>query len=213
MLTETNPSHSDLPSLHDLYVELDRRRPSGNVHEIVDAILLHPEFQRKVTSACAAVLKELAMRDDLRDDLAQETLCIVAQLLADGKLKFREMEKGTFSGWLWNVILMAARRAWKRCRPIWLTNIEQKKVVLAEGAELQSVDCIPDRPFDWDELLLAVSRINDPTVRKAMRHWTHHLTLTQSARLLGLNVSKVRDLRQRGINDLRHSRRRDVEGR
>ena len=173
---------------------------------------MHPDFQHKIASACAAVLKDLATRDDLRDDLMQETTCIVAQLLVDGKLEFHDSEQGTFSGWFWIVILMAARRAWKHCRPIWLTRIEHKKVVLAEAGESLGVACAAELRFDWDDLLVGVSRIKDRTVRRAMRHLIHKLTLVQSARLLGLNVSKVRNLRQRGIHEVQEIRRRDIEG-
>src|SRR6266567_2738151 len=111
----TGPSRSDLPSLYELYTALGRRRSTGDVHELVDAILLHRDFQSKLRVACDAILRHWRRPDDLRDDLLQEATCRLAALLVDGKRSYDDQGERRFHGWIGEIIRTETGRAWLKC--------------------------------------------------------------------------------------------------
>lgn len=123
----------------------------------------------------------------------QETTCRIDQLLATGKLPFRDEGSSAFYGWIWQVILNETRRAWLHCRPLWF-----KRCISGDLGNYAEpvVDIEPS--IAWDDLLVLISRIGDLEIREVLIDWYQGLTLAESGALHGWTVAKVRVLRERG---------------
>lgn len=191
-------AHPEDVELRDLFCALCGETAAANQRQNVESILLHPMFQRKLRSACGVVLKRWAQHDDLAADVLQEAICILETRLCAGKLASQSGGPEKFDAWIWEVVLSTTRRAWEKCRPIWL-----EKHVLIGSDELAAMEQPAGEAVDPGDLLLAIDRVKNPLLRQTLKDWFHCLTLAESAQAQGLWISQVWELRQRAAEELR----------
>ena len=102
---------SDLDQLHELFCEFCCTKALPRSRSLVESIILHPQSQQRLRSACGVVLKSRAEDADLREDVMQGATLVVTERLLQGSLRYRDDGPDQFGGWLWTVWYHACLRA------------------------------------------------------------------------------------------------------
>jgi DNA-directed RNA polymerase specialized sigma24 family protein len=196
---------TSLAHLQGDFLQLPTTLQSSERRLGVSRILLHPESQVRLRSACGSVLRRWSHRADLRSDVMQEATCQLLARWTAEPIRYRDQGPDQFGGWLWGMWYAACRTAWRTTRPLWMRQTD-----LCPDAILEQ---IPDResapPTEDIRELLGGAR--DERLRSVIRDWWEGLTVRESASRQGLSKSEVGRLRGRLADSLRRTKSSERE--
>jgi DNA-directed RNA polymerase specialized sigma24 family protein len=192
------PVANDLDQLHDLFCDFDRTRHLPRSRSLVERIILHPQSQERLRSACSVVLKGWAKDPDLCQDVMQGATVLVTERLLRGPLSYRNDGPDQFGGWLWTVWYHACLRAWDKCRPLWMRNI-----CLLDTHELAQLAAPSPTRDERMELWQAIEQLPEHLTRALLYDWAVGFSAAKSARLHRMSERTCLRLRKHALQELR----------
>lgn len=193
------PCPSNVPSLYELYISYNQCPQNCDRQGLVWALVLHPEFRSKLGAACKVVLHHWPAHSDLREELGQHTLLRLCILLLTLKPVYHDFGIKCFNRWIWKFILTGTQEAWRYCRPLWL-----RRIRLIDAGRLEKIALSPKTADDSNDLVGAIKQVKNPRIRQVLDDRIQNRTIADSAQMQGLSMNEVRELRRRGIVELRH---------
>jgi DNA-directed RNA polymerase specialized sigma24 family protein len=187
--------HAD-SAFYELFVRLAGSTGAAQ-RNIIDAIVAHREWELNLRIACGRVLRFLHKHSDSGDELLQETSCVLFAALASGRMIFEDHGSCQFGGWWRKVTFHAAMRAFHDCQPTSFHHC----VLVDNDLDRIAVEA-PDE-INFDDLLVAINRLEGDEIRRVSRHWAFGLSLEETAQRTGLSVTEVWRARQKGSAQIR----------
>jgi DNA-directed RNA polymerase specialized sigma24 family protein len=192
----------DLPEealvhLHSAYLKMRDEPALARRLILVHQIILHPVFRRKLRQVVA---KRTDCRGDhqRRCDIMQEATCLLIDWLTAENAPYGDQGPDKFGGWLWTLCRRACARAVHKDQ-------RQKRcgILSLDLSNLTEIAAPPDLNGLRRQILDGIEALPDPEVRAALLDALLGYRIRESAERLGLSMTAVFRLREKGRHELR----------